>query len=150
MWRVVSVWVMLAGAAFGCEVPRGAVAAQARLLGWINAERTARGLDAYRESLNLAMAARTQACDMAEHGYFGHARPGAPGLGQRIKLTGYALRAGAENLAHTRTLDAETVGRMWKASPPHWRAIIDPGHRDIGLAMATAGGRVYWVMVVAQ
>jgi hypothetical protein len=87
---------------------------------------------------------------MADHDYFGHSRPGAPGLGARIKATGYALRAGAENLAYTTELDFAGVGRMWQQSAPHWAAIIDPGHQDIGLAVVTGGGRNYWVMVVAR
>lgn len=143
-------WAVLAGGAAACSVPQGGAGAAAALLGWINAERAAHGLHAYRMSGALAQAARVQACDMARHGYFGHSRPGAPGLGARIKAAGYALRAGAENLAHTTGLDTAVVGRMWQRSAPHWAAIIDPGHKDIGLAVVTGGGRHYWVMVVAR
>lgn len=142
--------MMLAGSAAACAVPQGAATARAALLAQINAERAAKGLAAYRPSEALDQAARTQACDMAIHGYFAHERPGAPQLGARVQATGYALRAAGENIAYTSQLDPGTVGRLWKQSPPHWAAIIDPEHRDIGLALAAGGGRIYWVMVVAR
>ena len=142
--------VLLAGSAAACNVPAGAAGAKAGLLAQINAERAAQGLAAYRPSEALDRAARTQACDTAIHGYFAHERPGAPQLGARVKASGYALRAVAENIAYTSQLDPGTVGRLWKQSPPHRAAMMDPGHRDIGLALAAGGGRIYWVMVVAR
>jgi uncharacterized protein YkwD len=148
--QVLAVWALLAGAAAACAAPQGAAAAAADLLARINETRGARGLGAYRLSGALVQAARAQACDMAVRGYFAHQRAGGPGLGQRVKAAGYRFRAVNENLALTRQLAPGSVLRMWQNSPPHRAALLDPGHCEIGLALAAGGGRIYWVMVVAR
>jgi len=145
---VLGVWALTVSGASACEAPQGAAQAGAAVVAWANAERGARGLAPYR--LSGAMAARTQACDMAVHGYFAHSRPGAPDLGPRIKATGYRFRAANENLAHTRRVGPTSAGRIWRGAPLHWAAVVDRGYRDVGVAIATGGGRVYWVMVVAR
>ena len=143
-------WLAMASGAFACTVPAEAGRAEQELFAWINSERQARGLTLLRPSGQLAQAAKAQSCDMARHGYFAHSRPGGPSLKTRINATGYTLRAGNENIAYTRRLDAMSVAKMWKNSPPHWGAIIDPGFRDVGLAIATENGKIYWTMVAAR
>jgi len=150
MFRILMIWLMLGHAASACAVPSGADAAAQSLLRWINAERTAVNLPAFRPSPALGQAARAHGCDMAGRGYFAHARPGGPTLGQRMKAAGYTFRAGNENLARTRRLDPAAVGAMWKASPPHRAALFDPQYRDIGLALAVSGRDILWVMVAAR
>lgn len=155
MLRGLLVWFLLAtgvaaSEAGRCVAPAGAAQTAAQLLERINAARAARGLAGYAPSAQLGQAAQVQACDMAVHGYFAHARAGAPGVAQRIKATGYRLRAGNENLAYTRQLAPESVMQIWQQSPPHWAAVLDTGYRDIGVALAQGAGRIYWVMVVAR
>lgn len=137
------------GAALACTIPQGANAAKAELHAWMNAERKARGLRPFTASAPLDQAAQAQACDMAKHNYFAHARPGGPSLRARVKATGYPLRGGNENLAFTRQINPKTTAEIWRKSPAHWAAIIDPANRDVGISLASGQGKVYWVMVAA-
>jgi uncharacterized protein YkwD len=88
---------------------------------------------------------------MARHGYFNHSRPGGPKLGTRIKATGYKLKAGNENLAYSRQQAVSSAAAIWRNSPPHWHAVIDPTLKEIGVSVALdRQGRVLWVMNVAR
>lgn len=149
VWCVVT-WVFMAAWAAACVAPPGAAAAMADLAARINDERAAQGLPGYRAAAGLDRAAQAQACDMARHGYFAHERPGGPRLGARIKAAGYRFQAAKENLAYSSQVSAHRVMTIWLESPPHRAAILDSGLRDMGLALAEADGRVYWVMVVAR
>lgn len=133
-----------------CNVPDSGASLEAGLLNWINAERADRGLSPYKRSGKLDRAAEYHACDMATHSYFAHARSGGPGLGQRIKSTGYKLKAGNENIAYSRQAKVASAAGIWRNSPPHWAAIIDPSLKDIGIAITMADGKIYWVMDVAR
>jgi uncharacterized protein YkwD len=142
---------VLPGLASGCGSPEGASTLAKGLLTWINSERKARGLHAYRISPDLTSAAKAHACDMVTHGYFAHRRSGGPDLGHRIKSTGYPLSMGAENIAYTQQRKVTSVAPIWKNSPQHWHAILDPNLRDIGIALAESpngDGPLYWVMDV--
>lgn len=140
-----------AGQAAGCARPDGAQTLAAEVVAWVNAERAARGLRPYKRSAKLDRSAAFQACDMQRHGYFNHFRPGGPRLGDRIKATGYKLKAANENLAYSRQHAASSAATIWRNSPPHWSAIIDPALREIGVSVAyDQAGRVLWVMNVAR
>jgi uncharacterized protein YkwD len=134
-----------------CPQPENAKALAAEVVAWVNAERTARGLAPYRRNAKLDKSAAFQACDMYRHGYFNHSRPGGPKLGTRIKATGYRLKAGNENLAYSRQRAASSAATIWRNSPPHWHAVIDPSLKEIGVSVAfDQEGRVLWVMNVAR
>lgn len=138
-------------AAAGCARPDGADGLAAEVVAWVNAERRARGLAPYRRSAKLDRSASFQACDMQKHGYFNHFRSGGPKLGERIKATGYKLKAARENLAYSRQQKASSAATIWRNSPPHWTAVLDPGLREIGVSVAyDQEGRVLWVMNVAR
>ncbi len=142
---------MLAGAAAaGCAKPAGEAALADGLLQWINQERAAHGARPYARSAKLDRAAEFHACDMAVHGYFDHSRPGGPKLGARIKATGYRLKAGNENIAYSRQAAVSSAATIWRNSPPHWAAIIDPSLKEIGISLSESNGRIYWVMDVAR
>lgn len=137
--------------AAGCPQPENARALAADVVAWVNAERKARGLAPYKRNPKLDRSAAFQACDMHRHGYFNHSRPGGPKLGDRIKATGYKLKAGNENLAYSRQREATSAATIWRNSPPHWHAIIDPTLKEIGVSVAfDQDGRVLWVMNVAR
>lgn len=133
----------LAGA---CERPADAAIWEKALFNWVNSERKALGLPAFRNSGTLKKAALFQACDMAEHGYFAHSRPGGPKLKERIQKAGYRIRTGAENIAYTRQPDPGTAAEIWRNSPTHWNSMVSPEFTDAGLAIAEGGGKIYWVM----
>ena len=153
------VWAMLAliaglgsGQALGhsCASPANRAALEAGLLDWINQERAGKVLKPYARSAKLDCAARAHACDMALRNYFAHTGPGEASLAHRLKATGYELRAGSENIAYTQQAKVISVAPIWRNSPPHWAAIIDPALHDIGISVTTGNGRIYWVMDVAR
>ncbi len=127
-----------------------ASALEAGMLNWINEQRVDRGLRPYKRSAVLDRAAEYHACDMAKYDYFAHSRPGGPKLGSRMKSAGYRLKAGSENIAYTQQAKVGSAAGIWRNSPPHWHAIIDPSMRDIGLAVVNDNGRILWVMDVGR
>ena len=146
---VAALWVSPAMAA-GCEKPAGGAALEAGLLVWINQERAGLGLKPYVRSAKLDRAAAAHACDMAVRNYFAHTGPGEASLGPRIKATGYGLRAADENIAFTQQRQVTSVAPIWRNSPPHWAAIVNPSLHDIGISVTMGNGRVYWVMDAAR
>jgi uncharacterized protein YkwD len=140
-----------AGQAASCAAPEGAATLAAEVVDWVNAERTARGLPPVRRVSRLDRSAAWQACDMARYGYFNHSRPGGPLLGDRIKATGYKLKSARENLAYSRQQKSSSAATIWRNSPPHWEAVLDPRMVEIGVHVAyDQQGRVLWVMNVAR
>lgn len=139
-----------AAAAATCEQPAGEAALADGLLQWINEQRVAHGARPYARSAKLDRAAAFHACDMATRGYFAHSRPDGPKLGTRIKATGYPLKAGNENIAYSRQAAVSSAATIWRNSPPHWAAIIDPSLKEIGISLSESNGRIYWVMDVAR
>jgi uncharacterized protein YkwD len=127
-----------------------AAALESGMLDWINEQRAERGLRPYKRSAVLDRAAEYHACDMAKYDYFAHSRSGGPKLGSRMKAAGYRLKAGSENIAYTQQLKVSSAAALWRNSPPHWHAIIDPTLRDIGLAVVNDDGRILWVMDAAR
>jgi uncharacterized protein YkwD len=139
-----------ASASHACTPPPGAAAMEAELLGWINAQRKAKGLNSLTPSDALKKAARGHACDMADRGYFSHQRKGGPDLAARLRSNGYRYRAAAENIAKTGAPDPNRTAQIWRDSPGHWKNILNPKVTEIGLATASDGGRTYWVMNVGK
>lgn len=135
-----------AGSAVACTKPAGASGLQSELVGWINAQRKAKGLSALTTSGKLTAAAQGHACDMAGRGYFSHQRSGGPDLPRRLKQNGYGFRTVVENIAKTGAPDVGRVGTIWRKSGEHWKNLMNPKVRDIGIGVATGGGQVYWVM----
>ncbi len=149
---VVCALALVATSAFarGCAQPDGAAALESQLLDWINEQRQAHGVRPYARSGKLDRAAEAHACDMAERNFFAHSRPGGPGLGSRIKATGYRLKAGNENIAYSRQAAVSSAASIWRNSPPHWATIIDPSLKEIGISITLGDGKIYWVMDVAR
>lgn len=133
-----------------CGSMKEASSLEAGMLDWINQQRAERGLKPYRRSGVLDRAAEFHACDMAKYDYFAHSRSGGPKLGSRMKAAGYRLKAGSENIAYTQQMKVTSAASLWRNSPPHWHAIIDPSMRDIGLAVVNDNGRILWVMDVGR
>lgn len=139
-----------AGVSHACTQPQGAAAMEAELLGWINSQRKAKGLNSLTASNALKQTAQGHACDMAERGYFSHQRKGGPDLAARLRSNGYRFRAAAENIAKTGAPDPNRTARIWRESPDHWKNILNPSVTEIGVATASGGGRTYWVMNVGK
>ena len=142
----VLVVAMTAGAAVACDAPGGAAGLRQGVIGWINDSRRAKGLPALKASAALQASATAHACDMAGRGYFSHEGPGGPSFSRRLKKAGYRFRAANENIAKTQAASVGSVIGIWQDSSLHWANVLDPKVRDVGLGIAEAGGRVYWVM----
>ena len=46
--------------------------------------------------------------------------------------------------------DLYAAATIWRNSPPHWAAIIDPSLKEIGISITLGDGKIYWVMDVAR
>lgn len=157
MRRMLRLFMMLAmlafapfGAAMACTQPAGVQALESSMIGWINKQRTAKGLRKLSPSGKLAAAAQGHACDMAQRGYFGHQRAGGPDLPARVKAKAYRFGTIAENIAKTRSPEVSAAAGVWQNSAGHWANILDPKVTEIGIGIARGGDRTYWVMNVGR
>lgn len=145
-----SLLALCTSSAIACTKPKQASAMESGMIGWINEQRKARGLATLSKNTNLTKAAQQHACDMADRGYFAHQRAGGPDMGQRIKSNGYRYRSAAENIAKMGSPDVNKAAMIWKNSSGHWSNILKTNVRDIGIGLAVAGGKYYWVMNVGR
>ncbi len=127
-----------------CELPGEVKAMQQQIIGMINAERKARGLPALRASGTLHKSATMHACDMAGARTMAHQVPGGPTFVQRLKKSGYRVRAANENIAMTSSDSVTQVMTMWINSPKHLHNVLDPKVREVGVGIARSGQQLYW------
>jgi uncharacterized protein YkwD len=94
----------------------------------------------------LDCAARTQARDMAELGFFSHVNPNGDGPQARARAQGFQGRV-TENLAWGQRTAAEAVAR-WLASPDHCTVLMSLRYRHTGVAYwEGVAGKPLWVQV---
>ena len=92
----------------------------------------------------LNAAAQPHAEDMAERDYIAHISPDGGTPGERATVSEYRWSRFLENVAAGQPTPTEAV-EVWKASPGHRRAMLDPKIRErrIGFAFLPQGdGRV--------
>jgi len=100
----------------------------------------------------LDQAAQLQACNVAINGYSArrpHHGPDGSTPKVRVKRTGYRTCLTAENLALGQRRP-ETLVNDWMGSPKHRTNILNRKLRQYGLAVANAGGKPVWIMVLAR
>jgi uncharacterized protein YkwD len=87
---------------------------------------------------------------MALSGKMEHRTGWGRDFAQRMKSNG-VKGAAAENIAHGRWEPGELM-RIWMASAPHRRNMLDPRFTRFGLGNAADGGsgRRYWALVLGQ
>jgi uncharacterized protein YkwD len=109
--------------------------AELRIVRLINRERARNHLSPLRVNVHLVDAARYHSREMLRYGYFDHnSLHPARAWDRRVRsflsrsVVGEALAWGAGTLASP----SATV-RMWMASPPHRRILLDPTFRVIGI-----------------
>ena len=109
----------------------------------LNGERADRGLAPLAPNDRLAAAATAYARDLVAGSYFSHTGRDGSGVLERVERTGYLTRdAGwmlGENLAWG-TGGLATPGsimRAWMNSPGHRDNILNPGYREVGIAVVT-------------
>lgn len=96
------------------------------------------------KSTALTCAARLQARDMSERGFFSHRNPDGLGSADRARRAGF-VGASGESLAWGQAT-AEDVVTSWQRSPEHCRNMLNPRWQWTGTAhYVAATGRTFWV-----
>ena len=99
----------------------------------------------------LAIAALTQARDMAMSDMLGHTGSDGSSVRDRVEKVGYSWQIVAENIAAGRQT-SEAVVSLWLASPGHCANLMKPGIREIGAACfcnPKSKYGTYWALVMA-
>jgi uncharacterized protein YkwD len=121
-----------------------------------NQLRAARGLAPVHLDATLCRAAAGHALDMARNHYFGHTRRTA-GLfgestpGSRAIAEGYRWSFIAENIARGQRTGLSAF-LAWLSSRPHYRNLVSPLVREVGLGIARdrQTNQPYWVMMLGS
>jgi uncharacterized protein YkwD len=103
----------------------------------VNHERSLRGRPALRVNRELRKAAQDHTDVMLAKECFRHNCPGEPGLGHRIRRSGYTKGQRAWRFAEDLGYDVtpRKMMRHWLASRFNRRNLLDPGFRDLGVGV---------------
>ncbi|MCW2991657.1 MAG: hypothetical protein JWM73_2251, partial [Solirubrobacterales bacterium] len=119
--------------------------ARAAVLCVVNAERTARGLDALTLNTKLQLAAQRHSEDMLARGYFAHEAPAPAAFGadpgDRIDAAGYDWQSYGENIAAGYGTPREVM-EAWMASEGHCHNILDPGFTELGVGVTALAATI--------
>ncbi len=97
-------------------------------------ERRKRGIEELRWNPRLEKAAILKAQDMLSKDYFAHTSPdGVPGW-YFLKLVGYRYKIAGENLA-IGFLDSYSLHLSWKNSPSHYKNMLEPRFKEVGIGV---------------
>jgi len=113
----------------------------------VSAFRKAHGLGAVTVDQRFNEAAQRQAEAMAASATLSHTIDGD--FSSRMKAMGFNWGYSAENLGMGHA-DLAGAMRSWEASPGHRQNLLMPQVTRIGFAMAQAGGRKYWALILAS
>ncbi|MGB2984675.1 MAG: CAP domain-containing protein [Phycisphaerae bacterium] len=129
-----------------CITPEEADRMADQALQLVNLERAERDLQPVVVHPSLTDIAKDYACRMVEEEFFGHRDPiTGHGPAERAVAGKYTFYAIGENLAAGQETAAEVM-KVWMESPPHRAIILDPGWKEVGIAVRAGGEHsVYWV-----
>lgn len=98
----------------------------------------------------LQRSAQRFAVELAARGELSHEGIGSPTLRERVRETGYALRAVGENLA-AGPLGLDEVFSLWTASEVHCSNLMRADYQELGLACVNGKGPYerFWVLHLA-
>ena len=99
----------------------------------------------WNPSSNLQKAAELRAMEITKK--FSHARPNGSSCFTVLEEFGLRYRNCGENIAYGTELDAQGVTEMWTNSPGHYKNMITPEFKEIGLACYRVNDLVYWVQL---
>lgn len=120
---------------------------RARMLDQVNATRTAAGVGPVRLCAELNRSAERYSRAMARAGQVTHTPADGTDAMQRMQATGYEAQVAGENLAGGQTTVIRVM-RAWRASPSHYRVLVDPRLTHVGFGHARDDDsryRTYWV-----
>ena len=116
----------------------------------INATRAKNGRAGLKQCAPLTVTAQKYAALMAKRGHYSHTGPKGSSPGDRIKREGYQPGWWGENIA-MRQLTSSNVMTAWILSTGHFKNIVEPNFRYVGMGSAKAkNGDVYWVQVFGK
>lgn len=107
-----------------------------KIVSLTNQIRLSNGLNTLTENSNLTMSANQKVQDMLIHQYFAHIGPDQAGLTKWLNDNQYQYNSAGENLAMG-FMSAEDIVNAWIKSPTHYANLIDPGYKEIGVAMTS-------------
>lgn len=135
-WRRILLGGMLfVVAVFGMPLKAQAIGAS-ELISLTNIERSKNGLPALAYNGRLASSAYAKAQDMLAKGYWAHTSPDGLSPWTFVSATGYAYVAVGENLARDFSTDGGVMAG-WMGSAGHRANVLNPGYRDIGIAVVS-------------
>lgn len=110
-----------------------------QVLAAVNEFRAAHGLVALRESKGLDRSARQHSLEMGRLGYFAHNSADGTVFWKRIRhyysAQGHSYWSAGENLLwESPSVGAAAALKLWIASPPHLRNLLDPQWRQLGIS----------------
>lgn len=117
---------------------------QRQVLALVNEHRERAGCDRLTIDQRLVNAASRHAAEMARHGYFAHRSLDGRGAAERVSDAGYPWSRYGENIARGQDSPAEVMAG-WMDSPEHRENILDCRFEQMGIGLAFADGRPYWV-----
>jgi len=126
----------------------------ASMVSWVNRDRDARGLIAFRSDARLNAVAAARAAKMAETGTLSHSVAG--NLGSQLTTAGVQWFRWGEDIAYSSaswgTQVAWHVFGMWKKSPSHWPLLMSSSFNYIGVGFArqASTGRTYVAAVMTE
>ncbi len=125
--------------------PVTAALIEVRIFELLNAERESRGLGRLELSRDLAELARGHSRDMARTGSLSHESSSGKSLGERLTDSGFFFEMGGENVAFSETFVSEFIHKALMDSPEHRGEILRPEYDRVGIGVAYAAGKGYYL-----
>lgn len=108
---------------------------QRKLVALVNETRADHELAPLADAPILQSSSQAKAQDMAKHDYFAHDGPDGRNFKYFLSQAGYEYHLAGENLAMGFS-DARAVVNAWIKSPLHYRNIIEPDFKEMGMSLA--------------
>lgn len=119
----------------------------AQAVNLLNQLRQSRGLQTLKWDPNSALQAAAQLRAEEIVNEFSHTRPDGSDCFTVLKQYGLRYRACGENIAMGTYLSPEGAMELWTNSPGHYKNMVSPDFREVGLACYVDGEDIYWVQV---
>ena len=139
--------LMITFCAAGTTFAASAYDMNAEAVQLLNQLRIKHGLNAlsWNPNSDLQKAAQLRAREIED--YFSHTRPDGSDCFTVFKQFGLRYSHCGENIAYGTNLSPAGVTEMWINSRGHYKNMITPDFREIGLACHISGDLVYWVQL---
>jgi len=113
----------------------------------LNKLRKEHGLNvlSWNPNSDLQKAAQLRAREIEE--YFSHTRPDGSDCFTVLKQFGLIYHVCGENIAYGTNLSPAGAMRLWTNSPGHYKNMVKPDFREVGLACHVSGDLIYWVQL---